>query len=72
MSLMDVVDSEMEVQGGEDVAGVNGYLELASHQGLVQVGQLLVQLPLEEDKVVGWGVLVGDGGPKELNIYEKL
>ena len=45
---------------GEDVAGVDGYLVLASDQSLVQVGQLLVQLFLQEVEVVGWRVLVGD------------
>ena len=71
MRLMDIVDSEVELQGGEDVAGVDSYLVLASHQSLVQVSQLLVQLFLQEDEVVGWRVLVGDVGPKELAANSK-
>ena len=66
MSLVDVVDGEVELEGGEDVAAVDRHLVLASHQGGVHVGQLLFQLALQEEKVVGWRVPVGDGGSQEL------
>ena len=66
MGLVDVVDCKVELEGGEDVAGVDCHLVLASDQGRVQVGQLLLQLGLQEVEVVGWGVHVGDGGAQEL------
>ena len=63
---MDVVNSKVELEGGEDVTGVDGHLVLSSDQAVVQVAQLLVQLGLEEVEVVGRSVHVGDGGAQEL------
>ena len=57
---------EVELEGGEDVAAVDRHLVLASHQGGVHVGQLFFQLALQEEKMVGWRVHLGDGGSQEL------
>ena len=66
MSLVNVVDCKVELEGRKDVAGVDCHLVLASDEGRVQVGQLLLQLGLQEVEVVGRSVQVGDGGAQEL------
>ena len=63
---MDVVHCKMELQGWEDVSGVDGHLVLSSNEGLVKVRQLLLQLGFQEVEVVGRRVEVGDVRAQEL------
>ena len=66
VGLMDVVHCKMELQGWEDVSGVDGHLVLSSNEGLVKVRQLLLQLGFQEVEVVGRRVEVGDVRAQEL------
>ena len=52
VSLVDVVNCEVELEGWKDVPGVHGHLVLASDQRALQVVQLLLQLLLEKVEVV--------------------
>ena len=60
------METEVELQGGEDVSAVDGNLVLPSHQGLVQVDQLFLQFLLQEVEVVLRGLPEGDGGSQKL------
>ena len=50
VSLVDVVDRQVEPHGGEDVPRVDSSLELSSHLCIVQVCQLLYQLGVKKVK----------------------
>ena len=66
VSLVDVVNRQVEPHGGEDILRVDSSLELSSHLCVVQVSQLLFQLGVEEGEVISRGIPMGDGGAEEL------